>query len=194
MFDPNPTARADLKPGTLYAMHGENDWIYYGQVSPEKVIGFFRRRDKYLEQPEMTLTSELMSVVCVAYPSIGRAIRSGRWKRLGRFALSDALNKPHYSVRWPFPELNVTVWCGEKACYVTGVDDPEIQNMERMAVWDAEFHIPARLTADFGEEAAEWHVGGPIYRERRIKEEYARRFPDRPEHRLPPNWVPTAIS
>jgi hypothetical protein len=65
--------------------------------------------------------------------------------------------------------------------------------MELMAVWDAEHHIPARLTADFGTEKADWHVGGPIRRERQIKEERARRFSDQPWHRLPADWVPTEI-
>jgi hypothetical protein len=55
------------------------------------------------------------------------------------------------------------------------VEDPAIQDMELMAVWDAVEHIPARLTADFGTEEASWHVGGPIWRERRIKEEMAER-------------------
>lgn len=47
-----------------------------------------------------------------------------------------------------------------------------------MAVWDAAEHIPARLAAEFGEEKAERHIGGPIWRERRIKEERAARFAD----------------
>lgn len=58
-----------------------------------------------------------------------------------------------------------------------------------MAVWDAEHHIPGRLTADFGFEPSEWHIGGPISRERKIKEEMARRYPDAPWHQLPAGWV-----
>ena len=38
-----------------------------------------------------------------------------------------------------------------------------------MAGWDAEYHIPSRLTADFGEEEAEWHIGGPIWGERKVR-------------------------
>ena len=28
-----------------------------------------------------------------------------------------------------------------------------------MAVWDAQHHIPARLTADFGADERDWHIG-----------------------------------
>ena len=67
----------------------------------------------------------------------------------------------------------------------TRIDDPEIQNFEVMSVWDAEHHLPGRLKADFGEEEADWHVTGPVWRHRKVKLEYARRFPDQPGHQLP---------
>lgn len=38
MFEPKPTARADMTAGTLYAVTGEGGWIYYGQVTPEKKV------------------------------------------------------------------------------------------------------------------------------------------------------------
>jgi hypothetical protein len=85
----------------------------------------------------------------------------------------------------------VTIWLDNAPAWNTRVEDPAIQDMEIMAVWDAEFHVPARLTADYGAEEAPWHVGGPIWRERRLKEEMAARAPDQPWHRLPPDWVPT---
>lgn len=56
MFDGDPKARADLKPGTLYAVTGEDGWIYYGQVAPNKAIGFFRFRAHELLQPQAVLT------------------------------------------------------------------------------------------------------------------------------------------
>ena len=131
------------------------------------------------------LSSDVMTTVVVAYPSIRRALRSGRWKKLGRFPLHKELQNTRYSVQWPAGTLNVTVWAGGKPSHETRVEDPAIQNMEIIAAWDAEHHIPPRLTADFGEEAAAWHIGGPIWRERKVKEETARRFPDQPWHRLP---------
>lgn len=78
MFDELPTARADMKPGTLYALVGDGGWVYYGQVTPEKKVGFFRRRDREAVEPEMVLTTPIMAVVSVGYPSITRALRGGR--------------------------------------------------------------------------------------------------------------------
>ena len=193
MFEEQPSARADLKPGTLYAVAGEGGWVYYGQATSEKKIGFFRRRDREPAQTDVVLAEPVMCVITVAYPSITRALRSGRWKKLGRFPTDDELIEPRPSVQWPVGTLTVSVWVGNGPTRDTRVDDPTIQNMELIAVWDAEHHLPARLTADFGEEQAQWHVGGPIRRERRIKEEMATRFPAQPLHKLPDDWVPTSV-
>src|SRR5215468_7216168 len=97
-FDPEPKARAVLKAGTLYAISGDSGWIYYGQVAPDKNIGFFQRRDRDPAQPEAVLSSQIMSRVGVVYPSIGRALRSGRWKMLGRFSLHEELEKTRFAV------------------------------------------------------------------------------------------------
>ena len=192
VFEAKTTARADLTAGALYAVAGDCDWVYYGQVTHEKKVGLFRRRDREAAAPEVVLTAPIMAVVSVGYPSITRALRAGRWKKLGRFPLSDELGAPRPSVQWPVGTLAVTVCVGDGPDHDTRVEDPAIQDMELMAVWDAVEHIPARLTADYGEEEAEWHVGGPIWRERRIKEETAARFSDQPWHKLPAGWVPTA--
>jgi hypothetical protein len=178
--------------GALYALLGDSGWVYYGQVTPEKKVGFFRRRDHEAVAPEVVLVEPIMAVVSVGYASITRAMRVGRWKKLGRFRLAHELGAPRPSVQWPVGTLAVTIWVGDEPDRDTRVEDPNIQDMELMAVWDAVEHIPARLTADFGEEEAEWHVGGPIWRERRIKEELASRFIDQPWHKLPADWVPTA--
>jgi hypothetical protein len=193
MFEEQPTARADLTAGMLYAIAGSEGWIYYGQVTPEKRVGFFRRRDRKLSKASDVLAAPVMSVVTVGYPSITRALRIGRWKKLGRFPVVSELVAPRPSVQWPVGTLDVSVWLGDGPDHDTRVDDPAIQNMELMAVWDAEEHIPARLIADFGAEKAEWHVGGPIWRERRVKEEMAARSADQPWHQLPSDWVPTTV-
>ena len=193
MFEKEPSARADLKPGTLYAVAGEEAWVYYGQVTPEKKVAFFRYRDRKAACAEAPLAAPIMSVITVAYPSITRALRSGSWKKVGRAPVVDELVEPRPSVQWPVGTLTVSVWVGSEPTRDTRVDDPSIQGMELMAVWDAEHHIPARLTADFGEEKPEWHVGGPILRERRIMEERAMRFSDQPWHKLPADWVFTSI-
>ncbi len=191
MFDSNPKARTDLKPGTLYALIGEGAWVYYGQITPDKSVGFFRRRDREVADVPDILSSPVMAVVSVEYPSIGRALRAGRWTKLGRYALAEALRIVRPQVQWPVGTLTVTVWEGGVATRETRVEDPAIQDLEIMAAWDAEHHIPARLTADFGAEDADWHVGGPVCRERKVKEEMAIRFPDQLWHQLPPDWVRT---
>lgn len=190
MFDGNPKARADLKSGTLYAVSGEHGWIYYGQVTPDKRIGFFRRRDRQQAPPPEVLGGEVMAVVGVNYPSITRALRSGGWCKLGRFPLACALQTVSPMVLWSVGTLVVSVIDAGRE-YETRVDDPAIQTMEIAASWDAEQHIPARLTADFGVEEAPWHIGGPVWRQRRVKEGFAQRFPDAPWHQLPPDWVST---
>lgn len=193
MFEAKPSSRVDLKPGTLYAVTGERQWIYYGQVTSDKRVGFFRRRDHNVASPVDVLSTPLMAVIVVEYPSITRALRSGAWSKLGRFELNSGLKEPWPMVQWPEGTLVVGVSDGD-AEYDTRVEDPAIQNMEIIASWGAEQHIPARLTADFGEEEALWHVGGPVWRQRRVTEEYARRFPDAPWHQLPPDWVQTNVS
>jgi hypothetical protein len=193
MFEVQPKARADMTAGALYAVTGDAGWIYYGQVTPEKNIGFFRRRDRTPADPPAVIETSVMSVVTVAYPSITRALRAGRWKKLGHFPVGEALLAPRPSVQWPIGTLTVTVCTAGVTPRDTRVEDPLIQEMELMAVWDAEHHIPARLTADFGVEEAEWHVGGSICRERQIREERARRFPHAPWHELPADWIHTEL-
>jgi hypothetical protein len=192
MFEGDPKARADLKPGTLYALIGEAGWVYYGQVTPEKSVGFFHRRDREVADIPTILSSPVMSVVGVAYPSLTRALRAGQWSKLGRYEVVSELRSPRRLVQWPVGTLVVTVWEGTETVLETRVEDPAIQDLELIAAWDAEHHIPARLTADFGVEAPSWDVGGPIWRERRVKEEIAKRFADQPWHRLPADWVPTS--
>lgn len=191
MFGADPKASRNLKRGALYAVAGEDGWIYYGQVMPDKYVGFFRRRDRSLAAPETILTAAVMCILCISYASITRALRAGVWKRLGRFGLHDALARPHRQVQWPAGSLIVTVWEDEMEIFDTRVEDPRIQNLEIMAVYDAMEHIPERLSADFGAEDAAWHIGGPIWRERCVREEFARRFPDHPFYQLPPDWVPS---
>lgn len=193
MYERVPTARADLKPGTLYAVTGEGGWIYYGQVTAEKVVGFFRRRDRVLADIAAILSSPAMATVSIAYPSITRALRAGDWKKLGRYPLAEGLQGPRRVVQWPVGTLTVAVWEGAEVTHETRVEDPAIQDLDVMASWDAQHHIPARLTADFGAEEPDWAVGGPIWRERKVKEEMAKRFPNQPGTQLPPDWVATSV-
>ena len=193
MFEGDPLSRADLTSGTLYAVTGDANWIYYGQVTPDRRIGFFRRRDRYVASVTDILSASPMAVIGVVHPSITRALRSGAWSKLGRFELAICFRESWPTVQWPVGTLIVSVSDGE-ADYDTTVDDPAIQNMEITASWDAEAHLPARLITDFGEDESSWNIGGPVWRERRVKEEYARRWPDALHHQLPPDWVTTTVS
>lgn len=183
----------------LYAVDGGEGWIYYGQVSVEKSIGFVRYRSADLADRREVLQHPLMCRVMVSWPSVGRAIRDGIWNKMGTASLHSELDAPDVSVQWPVGTNLVTVWrVGGKPesddqvveTYQALVADAAIQNIEVMAVWDAVFHIPGRLKADFGAEPGEWHVAGPVWRTRKVKEEYAKRFPDASWHRLPDDWVP----
>ena len=195
-FPQEPKARADVKTGTLYAISGVSNWIYYGQKSDDRTIGFFRRRDRQVANSADILSSPIMSRLLIFYDSVGRAFRSGAWKKLGRYATCTELRESHPFVQWPVGTLDVTVWVGGVERTVTRVEDPAIQYLEIMAFYDAEYHVPERLAVDFDPvEASQtvenaWAIGGPIWRERRVREERARRHPS-PWNELPADWVPT---
>jgi hypothetical protein len=198
MFEEDPKARSDFKAGTLYAIWGVADWIYYGQVAVDKSVGFFSRRDRKIVASEDVLASPIMSRVGIDFASVGRALRSGAWKKLGKYPLRDELGSHRPVVQWPVGTLDVTVWIGRVESRITRVEDPSIQSLEIIAAWDAVHHMPARLAVDYAPDDAiqtvanAWSIGGPIWRERRLREELARRF-GKPGHELPADWVPTGL-
>jgi hypothetical protein len=198
MFGADPKARGDLSAGTLYAIAGaDRRSIFYGQVCRDKTFGFFRVRHSQLSDPSDVITAPVMSRFGVGYPSVGAALRSAAWKKIGRAKLADELDCEGSYVQWPVFTLDVQVWRGSSVVMTTRVEDPAIQHLEIIAAWDAEHHVPLRLLVDFApEEAATisgdvWSVGGPVWRQRRVREEMARRFPGGP-HALPEDWVPTS--
>lgn len=193
MFEKIPKARADLTPGCLYAI-ADGDWIYYGQVTVDKSVGFFDRRDRAVAEPEDVLTAAENAVLLIQYPSIGRALRSGSWKKLGRYPLAEAFQQPITLVQWPVGTVRVTVWRNGAPAYETTVDDPEIQDLERFAAWDAEYHVPPRLRLDFSGSRETTTIGGPIWRERKLAEHLAKRSAEFPWFALPDGWVSTKAS
>jgi len=188
LFSPVPKARADLKPGALYAIDGGDSYVYYGQVAPNKQIGFFNFRSKEILVEE-ALASAIMSRFGVTHISIGEALRAGKWLSLGRHAVRSELGEEPIVVQWPVGTLTVTLWKGRNILGTTEVHDPKIQDFEIIAAYDAIYHVPARLRADFEQPADAWVVGGSIRRERLKKQDMAYRFPQTPWHQLPPNWV-----
>lgn len=151
-FPPAPTARSSLRGGNLLAIDGGDSYIYYGQIAADKSIGFFKHRSRALSSLDTITSSPFMSRFRVGYPSIGRALRSGAWLYLGHFNLHDDLREPDLQVLWPVGTLAVTVWKGSRRVKETKVYDPEIQDLEVMAVYDAELHVPGRVNADFTPE------------------------------------------
>jgi len=179
--------KASFVPGTLYAIHGLHDWIYYGQVSATKSVGFFRYRSREIVAADVVLANAIMSDLGVWKATVGQALRQGVWVKIGKVPLHPALAGPRSYVIWSAaaaPGETVEVWTVQPNVaprdqrddyYRTSVDDPTIQNLEIAAAWGAIEHIPKRLEADFGAEPGEWHIGGPIWRERRFRAELARR-------------------
>lgn len=182
------SARADLKPGAMYAIDGGDSFIYYGQVAPNAQIGFFKLRSRAVSVTE-ALASKFMSRFGVAQPSIAKAVRTGKWLSLGRHAIRPELLEEPLLVQWPVGTLEVTLWRGGSIVGTTQVHDPSIQHLEIIAAYDAVRHVPERLRADFDQPDDAWRVGGSIRRERLKKQDLAARFPEQPWHRLPAEWV-----
>jgi hypothetical protein len=61
MFEENPKSRADFNAGTLYAIWGIADWIYYAQVAVDKSVAFFFCRDRKIAASGDVLASPIMS-------------------------------------------------------------------------------------------------------------------------------------
>lgn len=188
-FPEQKSARADLKPGTLYAIDGGDKFIYYGQITADRAtVGFFRHRGKTVNA-EKALAAPILSRFSVSRPSIGRALKAGKWLNLGRHELREELNEEPVLVQCPEGTLEVTLWKGDKTIGTRRLEDPAIQHLEIIAVYDALEHVPERLQADYNEGASAWKAGGTVRRERLLKEDFARRFPTQAWHQLPPGWV-----
>ena len=189
-FSPRPSAKADFRPGVLYDIDGGDGQIYYGQVPRGNGIGFFRFRSEILK-PEQALAAGIMSRFGVNRPSIGRALRAGVWRKVGRFDPDPALERSPLLVQWPVGTQQVSIWQGNSVVRETVAHDPEIQALEVISDYDAADHVPSRLVADYTQPDDAWKVGGSVWRYRRQKEDFARRFPEMPWHQLPHDWVPT---
>mgnify|MGYP005986193731 CR=1 FL=1 len=188
-FDVIPKAKSSSKPGTIYAIAGEDDYIYYGQISADKTIGFFKFRTELLMTMEEVVLHPIMSRFIVNFPSIGRAMRKGLWQKMGSAKLPEQLNNTIDTAQWPVGELNVSIWRGGEVIKNTSVFDPTIQDIEIIQAYDADYHVIERLKADYENPDNSFEVGGSIKRERKLKEMLAQKHKDKPWHNLPDNWV-----
>ncbi len=187
IFRPDSSARADLRAGVVYGVDGGDGWVYHVQVDAHRGVAAYRFRST-APDPEAALAQPVMSRFCVAPASIGRALREGCWQKLARYPLPPALTIFPDTVQWPAGTLVVSVWSNGGATQRDArVEDPSIQELEVVAVFDAVSHVPARLVAEYLDDD-ESHLRGSVWHHRRQFEALARRFPGRS---LPPGWVPT---
>jgi len=190
MFKLDPKARANFSPGTVYAISVDGK-IYYGQISNHTPIGFFKLRTIELLEFEDVLNYPVMSQFIIERPSVGRALRKGVWKNIGKGQIHEDLKQPRPCVQWPVGELTVSVWLDGKVIAQTSVFDPDIQSYEIISAYDAIYHAPRRLKVDYEDDTTDYEFGGTVWRSRKQKEELARRFPNLKHHQLPANWVYT---
>ena len=187
-FSKDPKARASKSPGMLYAITDGN-FIYYGQVSIDGSMGFFKVRSVAELNPKDVVQNPVMSRFGIHQPTIGQALREGHWKKLGKYELHQDLKVTRPIVQWPSLELNVSVWLDGKVIKNTSAFDPEIQEYEVIMAYDAIDHVPRRLAVDFEESSNDLEYGGPVWRHRKLKEHFAKKFPDMEHHELPEEWV-----
>lgn len=188
-FPSAPRARANLKPGSTFAIDGEDGFIYFGQIGVTAMVGFFRYRSQEVVADEV-LAMPLMSCFGVQLPSIGQALRAGKWLQLGLYPVHPELRAEPVLVQWPVGTLDVVLWRGNVEVGTTKVHDPEIQSLEVVAAFDAIYHVPHRLRADFADDKDDWLAGGTVRRHRLQKEAMAKKYPEQPWHQLPPEWMP----
>lgn len=169
-FEPDPKARGSTRPGTVYAVSGPKAWIYWAQVKSDLEIGFFNYRSKDLANTINALKSDVILELTVNIPSIGRALRSGVWKKLNVLPIgpSLAINRPR--IHWSAVDREMgraqahIIDLTRSEPVVTSIDDPAIQGLELAAAWDAEFHVPERLAVAFGDsEAAPFALGNVAF-------------------------------
>ena len=111
-----------------------------------------------------------MVELMLSIPSIGRALRSGVWMKCGIHPISEALLQRRLKVHWSEGDDSVTVKdLSRNEGYQTSPDDPDIQMLDLIAAWDAEYHVPKRLTAEFEGKPELNPWGGPLWTERQSR-------------------------
>ena len=184
-------ARASFVSGTVYAV-AVDDFIFYAQVAANESFGFFNFRSEYLLSIEEVVNFPIMSRFGISHPSVGRALREGYWKKLGKMVLIPELNVSVPTVQWPERETNVSVWLEGEVVKETSAFDPDIQSLEIIMAYDAIYHVPERLKVDYEKNSEEFEYGGSVWRQRKLKEHMANKFPTMPHHQLPSNWIFTS--
>lgn len=189
-FPKDPKARASFSQGTIYAV-SVDDFIFYCQVAVNQSLGFFKVRSNELLDINDVLSYPIMSRFGISRPSLGRALKEGHWKKLGKGKLNVELSQSAPSVQWPVGELKVSVWLDGAVIKETSAFDPQIQSYEIIMAYDAISHVPERLSVDYADDPEQFESGGTVWRQRKLKEYLATKFPTAPYHKLPDEWVHT---
>jgi hypothetical protein len=189
-FPKDPKARASFSAGTIYAV-SIDDFIFYCQVAENQSLGFFKIRSNELLEIDEILTWPIMSRFGISRPSLGRALKEGHWKKLGKGVLNLELSQPAPIVQWPVGELTVSIWLDGAIVKETSAFDPKIQSYEIIMAYDAISHVPERLSVDYVDDPEQFESGGTVWRQRKLKEYLAIKFPTAPYHQLPDEWVHT---
>lgn len=158
--------RANLGLGYVYAITGSDGMTYAGQIATQNMVGFFRWRGA-LPEVNAALECPLMFRCGVSRDSVGRALRAGVWKSLGLRDLHAELRKEPVLVQWPTFSSHAKLWQGEQIVGITPIDDPAIQQLEVIAAWHAQHHIPHRLTAEYHNDDSAWSWRGRVVDVRR---------------------------
>lgn len=189
-FPKEPKARASFSQGTVYAVSVDN-FIFYCQVAVNQSLGFFKVRSKELLEVDEILSYPIMSRFGISRPSLGRALREGYWKKIGKRKLNPELVHSVPMVQWAVGELTVSIWLDGAMVKKTSAFDSEIQSYEIIMAYDAISHVPERLSVDYAKDPEQFESGGTVWRQRKLKEHLATKFPNAPYHQLPDEWVYT---
>lgn len=165
-FPPAPKAHPNLKVGSLFAIDGGDGFVYYGQVAPFDVFAFPRFRSHTLDAAG-ALSAPIMSRFVVQFASVVKAVRGGIWVTLGRQPLWPELNVQPVMAQWPVRTQRLTLWQGSQMIRDAMASDPDVQDVEVLAAYDASAHVPRRLVADFNLDV---EAGGSVLGHRLKKE------------------------
>lgn len=140
----------------------------FAQVDPWRSIAFFNAVAFTRDRLGDTLRTNPMCILHVNWQSVGRALRTGAWCALGVHPMSDLLRSPKRFAHWPGFSETLVIWSGTSPEAVFRHDDPDVQDIELMAEWDAETQVSQRLEHELGLQLHP-KVTGPVWRERMLR-------------------------
>ncbi len=159
-----------MLPGTVYTVT-VGDRTVFAQVDPWRSVAFFKSQTETGNPLQASLLKQPLCALHVNFQSVGRVLKTGAWRALGVHPMSEIVRSPKRFAHWPSFSETLVVWCGTSPERVLRHDDPEVQDVELMAVWDAQIQVPKRLEDELG---IQFHpnMTGPVWRERILRASY----------------------